>query len=181
MSGLSETPGVNPHRIGPLVDHCSSGVPKTRDDAKVSQLGLLGTTARQSTMRPRQSFLPCILLSGSIPQAEGHPIDVGTVGENVTVKDRLGAGSPRRPRSPRRRGYPRGNRVHRSLQNNQGIVHRRQIRSNLGEASPGMEQSVRAGAVGGRDPLRRSGRTRLTDRIKRGGRQDPHNGPTFEQ
>jgi MOSC domain-containing protein YiiM len=81
---------LDKHRIGTLVsiNVSSGGVPKRRvDDAKVSQLGLQ-KDAQNDTHHGGPERAVCVYSLERIRalQAEGHPIDVGTVGENVTVE-----------------------------------------------------------------------------------------------
>ena len=79
------------HRIGTLVslNVSNGGVPKRRvADAEVSQLGLL-TDAHNDTKGhggPERAVCVYALEIIRALQSEGHPIDVGTAGENVTVE-----------------------------------------------------------------------------------------------
>ena len=79
------------HRIGTLIsiNVSNGGVPKRRvADAKVSQLGLL--TDAQNDIKghggPERAVCVYALERIRALQSEGHPIDVGTAGENVTVE-----------------------------------------------------------------------------------------------
>jgi MOSC domain-containing protein YiiM len=78
-------------RIGTLVsiNVSTGGVPKRRvADAKVSLLGLL-TDAQNDTKGhggPERAVCVYALERIRALQSEGHPIDVGTAGENVTVE-----------------------------------------------------------------------------------------------
>ncbi|HEY8852079.1 MAG TPA: MOSC domain-containing protein [Gemmatimonadaceae bacterium] len=79
------------NRIGTLVsiNRSGGGVPKGRvDGAKVSQLGLLGDTQSDKVHHGGPERAVCIYSLERINalQQEGHPIDVGTVGENITVE-----------------------------------------------------------------------------------------------
>jgi len=79
------------HRIGTLVsiNVSNGGVPKRPvADAKVSRLGLL-TDAQNDTKGhggPEKAVCVYALERIRALQLEGHPIDVGTAGENVTVE-----------------------------------------------------------------------------------------------
>ena len=79
------------HRIGTLIsiNVSNGGVPKRRvADAKVSPLGLL--TDAQNDIKghggPERAVCVYALERIRALQSEGHPIDVGTAGENVTVE-----------------------------------------------------------------------------------------------
>ena len=79
------------NRIGVLVSINASGggVPKRRvSDARVSRLGLLGDTQSDKMHHGGPERAICVYSLERIHalQQEGHPIDVGTVGENVTVE-----------------------------------------------------------------------------------------------
>ncbi len=79
------------NRIGFLVsiNMSGGGVPKRRvGDAKVSRLGLLGDTQNDKKHHGGPEMAVCIYSLERIHalQQEGHPIDVGTAGENVTVE-----------------------------------------------------------------------------------------------
>jgi MOSC domain-containing protein YiiM len=82
---------LDKHRIGTLVsiNVSSGGVPKRRiADAKVSRLGLLNDAQNDKKGHSGPERAVCVYSLERIHslQAEGHPIDVGTVGENVTVE-----------------------------------------------------------------------------------------------
>jgi MOSC domain-containing protein YiiM len=79
------------NRIGTLVsiNRSGGGVPKRRvDGAKVSRLGLLGDTQDDKIHHGGPDRAVCIYSLERINalQQEGHPIDIGTVGENITVE-----------------------------------------------------------------------------------------------
>ena len=79
------------HRIGTLVsiNVSNGGVPKRRvDDAKVSRLGLLNDAHNDTKGHGGPERAVCVYALERIRalQSEGHPIDVGTAGENVTVE-----------------------------------------------------------------------------------------------
>ena len=83
--------GLNNNRIGVLVsiNISNGGVPKRRiGDAKVSQLGLLGDaqTDKKNHGGPERAVCVYSIERIHLLQQEGHPIDVGTAGENVTVE-----------------------------------------------------------------------------------------------
>ena len=64
------------------------GVPKSRvDGAKVSRLGLLGDAQNDTKHHGGSERAVCLYSLERIRslQTEGHPIDIGTAGENVTV------------------------------------------------------------------------------------------------
>ena len=82
---------LDKYRIGTVVSINLShgGVPKRRvDDAKVSRLGLQGDAQNDRKLHGGPERAVCVYSLERIHalQAEGHPIDVGTVGENVTVE-----------------------------------------------------------------------------------------------
>lgn len=65
------------------------GVPKRRiDDARVSRLGLLGDTQNDKEHHGGPDRAVCVYSLERIRalQREGHPIDVGTAGENLTLE-----------------------------------------------------------------------------------------------
>ena len=79
------------HLTGTLVsiNRSNGGVPKRRvDDAKVSRLGLLGDAQTDTKHHGGPERAVCVYSLERIRalQVEGHPIDVGTVGENITVE-----------------------------------------------------------------------------------------------
>ncbi len=79
------------NRIGVLVsiNVSGGGVPKGRvADAKVSRLGLLGDSQNDKKNHGGPEMAVCVYSIERIHalQQEGHPIDVGTAGENVTVE-----------------------------------------------------------------------------------------------
>jgi MOSC domain-containing protein YiiM len=79
------------NRTGVLVsiNLSGGGVPKRRvPDAKVSLLGLLGDAQNDTKGHGGPERAICVYSLERIHslQQEGHPIDVGTVGENVTVE-----------------------------------------------------------------------------------------------
>jgi MOSC domain-containing protein YiiM len=87
--GNSDPLGYN--RIGVLasINTSGGGVPKRRvSDAKVSRLGLLGDsqTDRNNHGGPERAVCVYSLERIRSLQQEGHPIDVGTAGENVTLE-----------------------------------------------------------------------------------------------
>lgn len=78
-------------RIGTVVSINVSpgGVPKRRvSDAKVSQLGLQNDAQNDTKHHGGPERAVCVYSLERIHalQAEGHPIDVGSAGENVTVE-----------------------------------------------------------------------------------------------
>ena len=79
------------NRTGVLasINMSGGGVPKRRvADAKVSRLGLLGDTQNDKEHHSGPERAVCVYSLERIHalQQEGHPIDVGTAGENVTVE-----------------------------------------------------------------------------------------------
>jgi MOSC domain-containing protein YiiM len=77
--------------IGTLVsvNVSGGGVPKSRvNGAQVSRLGLVGDTQDDTIHHGGPDRAVCVYSLERIRslQAEGHPIDVGTAGENVTVE-----------------------------------------------------------------------------------------------
>lgn len=82
---------LDKHRIGTLVSINLSlgGVPKRRvGDAIVARLGLRGDAQNDTKHHGGPERAVCVYSLERIHalQAEGHPIDVGTAGENVTVE-----------------------------------------------------------------------------------------------
>ena len=82
---------LDKHRIGTLVsvNISNGGVPKGRvNGAQVSLLGLEGDRQTDTKHHSGPDRAVCVYSLERIHslQAEGHPIDVGTVGENVTVE-----------------------------------------------------------------------------------------------
>ncbi len=78
-------------RIGVLVsiNVSGGGVPKRRvGDAKVARLGILGDAQddKENHSGPERAVCVYSLERIHALQQEGHPIDVGTAGENVTVE-----------------------------------------------------------------------------------------------
>lgn len=83
--------GLDKDRIGRVVsiNLSGGGVPKRRvNDAKVSRLGLQGDAQNDKKHHGGPERAVCVYSLERIHalQTEGHPIDVGTVGENVTVE-----------------------------------------------------------------------------------------------
>ena len=79
------------NRTGVLVsiNISGGGVPKRRvGDVKVSRLGLLGDAQNDKTHHGGPERAVCIYALERIHalQQEGHPIDIGMAGENVTVE-----------------------------------------------------------------------------------------------
>jgi len=79
------------NQIGTLVsiNMSGGGVPKGRvADARVSRLGLLGDTQDDKINHGGPERAVCVYSLERIRalQQEGHPIDVGTAGENVTLE-----------------------------------------------------------------------------------------------
>jgi len=79
------------NRIGVLVsiNVSGGGVPKRRiTDAKVSRLGLLGDAQNDTKHHGGPERAVCVYSLERILslKQEGHPIDVGTAGENLTVE-----------------------------------------------------------------------------------------------
>jgi MOSC domain-containing protein YiiM len=71
------------------INASNGGVPKRRvDDAIVSRLGLLhdDQNDRKHHGGPERAICVYSLERIHALQAEGHPIDIGTVGENVTLE-----------------------------------------------------------------------------------------------
>jgi MOSC domain-containing protein YiiM len=71
------------------INASNGGVPKRRvDDATVSRLGLLNDDQDDKKHHGGPERAICVYSLERIHalQAEGHPIDVGTVGENVTLE-----------------------------------------------------------------------------------------------
>ena len=82
---------LDKHRIGTLVsvNISNGGVPKGRvNGAQVSLFGLEGDRQTDTKHHSGPDRAVCVYSLERIHslQAEGHPIDVGTVGENVTVE-----------------------------------------------------------------------------------------------
>jgi len=82
---------VDYNRIGVLasINRSGGGVPKRRvDDAKVSRLGLLGDAQEDKKNHGGPERAVCVYSLEKIHalQQEGHPIDIGTAGENVTLE-----------------------------------------------------------------------------------------------
>lgn len=79
------------HRIGTVIsiNVSNGGVPKRRvSDAKVSLLGLVNDDHDDKKHHGGPERAVCVYSLERIRalQAEGHPIDIGTAGENVTVE-----------------------------------------------------------------------------------------------
>ena len=78
------------HQMGTVIsiNVSSGGVPKRRvSDAKVSLLGLVNDDHDDKNHHGGPERAVCVYSLERIRalQAEGHPIDIGTAGENVTV------------------------------------------------------------------------------------------------
>ncbi len=89
---MFDRPGdLDYNRTGRLasINASGGGVPKRRvNDAKVSRLGLLGDSQDDKIHHGGSERAVCVYSLERIQalQREGHPIDIGTVGENVTVQ-----------------------------------------------------------------------------------------------
>lgn len=82
---------LDKHLTGTLfsINLSNGGVPKRRvDDAKVSRLGLVRDAHNDKKHHGGPERAVCVYSLERIRalQSEGHPIDVGTAGENVTVE-----------------------------------------------------------------------------------------------
>jgi MOSC domain-containing protein YiiM len=82
---------LDKYQIGVLasINVSNGGVPKGRaDDAMVSRLGLLKDAQNDKIHHSGPERAVCVYSLERIRalQAEGHPIDIGTAGENVTVE-----------------------------------------------------------------------------------------------
>jgi MOSC domain-containing protein YiiM len=83
--------GLDSHRSGTLVsiNISGGGVPKRRvSDAKVARSGLLNDAQNDTKHHGGPERAVCVYSLDRIRslQGEGHPIDVGTAGENVTIE-----------------------------------------------------------------------------------------------
>src|SRR3982074_3605643 len=88
---LEKGEALDYNRTGILasINASSGGVPKRRvDEAMVSRLGLLNDDQDDKKHHGGPERAICVYSLERIHalQAEGHPIDVGTVGENVTLE-----------------------------------------------------------------------------------------------
>jgi len=86
---LSES--LDSHRTGAVasINISNGGVPKKRTSgAQVSLLGLVGDAQNDTSGHGGPERAVCVFSLERIRalQKEGHPIDVGTAGENVTVE-----------------------------------------------------------------------------------------------
>ena len=91
MSINPSVDSLDSYRTGVLasINISSGGVPKGRvTGAKVSRFGLLKDAQNDTKHHGGPERAVCVYSLERIRalQAEGHPIDVGTVGENVTVE-----------------------------------------------------------------------------------------------
>lgn len=92
MKSLGRNVGkLDNHRIGTVIsiNVSNGGVPKSRvSDAKVSLLGLVNDDHDDKEHHGGPERAVCVYSLERIRalQAEGHPIDIGTAGENVTVE-----------------------------------------------------------------------------------------------
>jgi MOSC domain-containing protein YiiM len=88
---MAKVRSLDDNRTGVIVsiNVSGGGVPKKRvSDAKVSLLGLHGDAHTDTKNHGGPDRALCIYALERIRdlQAEGHPIDVGTAGENVTIE-----------------------------------------------------------------------------------------------
>ena len=91
MQSDSSTHPLDSHRTGTIVgiNVSAGGVPKRRvSGAKVSRLGLEGDAQDDKMHHGGPERAVCLFSLERIRslQTEGHPIDVGTAGENVTLE-----------------------------------------------------------------------------------------------
>jgi MOSC domain-containing protein YiiM len=91
MNPEPDAPKLGKYLTGTLVsiNLSNGGVPKRRvTDAKVSRLGLLNDAHNDKKHHGGPERAVCVYSLERIRalQSEGHPIDVGTAGENVTVE-----------------------------------------------------------------------------------------------
>ena len=89
MTNKGSTSDYN--RTGTLasINRSGGGVPKRRvNGAKVSQLGLQGDSQNDKIHHGGAERAVCVYSLERIEalQREGHPIDVGTAGENITIE-----------------------------------------------------------------------------------------------
>ena len=87
----SNSQRLDNHLIGTVIaiNVSSGGVPKSRvSGAKVSRLGLVGDAQDDKKHHGGPERAVCLYSLERIRslQTEGHPIDIGTAGENVTVE-----------------------------------------------------------------------------------------------
>ena len=88
---MSATDGLDTHRTGRIlsINMSHGGVPKRRvGGAQVSLSGLVGDAQNDKKHHGGPERAVCVYSIEIIRslQAEGHPIDVGTAGENVTLE-----------------------------------------------------------------------------------------------
>jgi MOSC domain-containing protein YiiM len=89
MADKPEMLGYNQIGVLASINTSGGGVPKGRvSDAKVSRLGLLGDTQNDKMNHGGPERALCVYSLERIRslQQEGHPIDVGTAGENITLE-----------------------------------------------------------------------------------------------
>ena len=91
MTTNGPDPQLDNHLIGRIasLNISNGGVPKGRiDGAQVSRLGLQKDVQRDTKGHGGPERAVCVYSLERIRalQAEGHPIDMGTVGENITVE-----------------------------------------------------------------------------------------------
>ena len=91
MKADEATSRLDSHLIGTVVsiNVSAGGVPKSRvSGAQVSRLGLVGDAQDDTEHHGGPDRAVCVYSLERIRslQAEGHPIDIGTAGENVTLE-----------------------------------------------------------------------------------------------
>ena len=91
MRAEPSTGRLDNHLIGAIasINMSSGGVPKSRvNGAQVSRLGLVGDAQDDTKHHGGPERAVCLYSLERIRslQAEGHPIDIGTAGENVTIE-----------------------------------------------------------------------------------------------
>ena len=91
MASEASKAQLDNHLIGTIVaiNTSNGGVPKRRvSGARVSRLGLVGDAQDDTKHHGGPDRAVCVYSLERIRalQTEGHPIDLGTVGENVTIE-----------------------------------------------------------------------------------------------
>ena len=88
-AGVAEKEAVGEKGILASINISGGGVPKRRvTDAKVSQLGLQGDAQDDKVNHGGPERAVCVYSLERVKalQAEGHPIQIGGIGENLTVE-----------------------------------------------------------------------------------------------
>ena len=140
------------------VNVSAGGVPKLPvERAWVGELGLDGDGHNHDTVHGGPHRAVALLAIEAIErvQADGHPIEPGSVGENLTTTGIERPPSCRDTPGDRRAPRPRAVAAGQPMRRDRRLVSKRQVRADLDPRAPDGQPHVRTDARRGRGPARR--------------------------